>query len=48
MLTSPNLEGQSEHPLKTELENTHVYPSVSYRNGGENDMKTRISQKSVN
>ena len=42
VLTSPNLEGQSEHPLKTELENTHVYPSVSYRNGGENDMKTIV------
>ena len=47
VLTSPNLEGQSEHPLKTELENIHVYPSVSYRNGGENDMKTRIRARKV-
>ena len=42
LLTSPNLEDQSVHPIKTELENTHVYPSVSHRNGGENDMKTIV------
>ena len=47
VLTSPNLEGQSEHPLKTELENTHVYPNVSYRNGGENDMKPMVGASKV-
>ena len=39
--------GFLDKPSKIEFKNTHVYPSVSYRNGGENDMKTKIRASKV-
>jgi len=39
--------GSLEQPSKTEFKNTHGCPFVSHRNGGENDVKTKIRASKV-